>query len=120
MLARDEANRQVADVDPMGRVIFENAVRVVEEARSLADGDRQRVEPRLAARWQEDRHVGGGDALPRQEVAQGDEVDVMVRVHVADHDRVQLARVADAHQLADDALTAVHQDGGRVRLDEES
>ena len=120
MLARDEPDRQVADVDPIGRVVLEDAVGVVEEVRPLADRDRQGIEPRLATRRQQNRHVGGCDALPRQEVAQRDEVDVMVRMHVADHDRVQLARIADAHQLADDALAAVDQDGGRVRLDQES
>ena len=56
-----------------------------------------------------------GDALPRQEVAQRDQVDVVVGVHVADDDRVELARVADPEQLADDPLAAVDEDGRRLR-----
>ena len=42
MLAWDEAERQVADVNPMSRVVLEEAVGVVEEARSLADRGRER------------------------------------------------------------------------------
>ena len=61
-----------------------------------------------------------GEALPRQQIAERDEVDVVVGVHVADDDRVELARIADPHQLADDALAAVDQDAGRCGLDEES
>ena len=71
-------------MEPVGRVVLEDAVGVVEEVRPLADRRRERVDAGLAARRQEHRQVRAGDALPGQEVAERDQVDVVVGVHVAD------------------------------------
>ena len=43
----------------------------------------------------------------------------MVGVHVADDDRVELARIADREELSDDALPTVDEDARGVGLDED-
>ena len=116
--ARDECQRQVADVEPVRGVVLEDAVGIREEVRSLADGGRQRVESGLPAGRQEHRDVRTRHALPRQEIAERHEVDVVIGVHVADDDRVELPRIADRHELADDALTAIDEEGRRIALDQ--
>ena len=60
------------------------------------------------------------DTLPRQQIAKGDDVDVVVRVHVADDDRVEIPRVADLHELPDHPLPAVDQDRGGGGLDQQA
>jgi hypothetical protein len=111
VLARDELERQVAHVEPVGRVVLDHAVGVVEEVGPLADRDREGVQPLLAARREEDRDVGAGDALPRQQVAERDEVDEVIerRVQGADAEvglSVRLLKLATR-------LPAVDQDGRR-------
>ena len=61
--------------------------------------------------------IGGGDA-PRIEVAQADDVQVVVGVHVADDHPGQGVRVEDLLEVADDALAQVEEDGGRAPLDQ--
>ena len=55
---------------------------------------------------------------PWIDVAQGDEVEHVVGVHVADHDRVELVGVVATHELRDDARTDVDEQAGATALDE--
>jgi len=111
--ALNELDREVADLDPPLRVVLDDLEGVVEEPVALADCRGQLVHLAAATRRQQDRDAAAREAGPRHQVAQGDEVDVVVGVKVADDDRVELARVADLHQPADHALAAVDEHGGR-------
>jgi len=116
--AGDELDREVADLDPLGVVVLDDLEGVVEEPLALADRRCEFVKLALPAGREEDRDPPAREAGPRHQVAERHEVDVVVRVEVADDDRVQLARVLDRHQAADHALAAVHEDRRRGGLDE--
>ena len=60
----------------------------------------------------------GRRLAPRVEVAQADDVEVVVGVHVADDDAGQVVRIQHLLQVADHALAAVEQDRGRAPFDE--
>jgi hypothetical protein len=111
-------DRQIADLDAPVGVVLSDFEGVVEEAGPLADRRRQLVELAPAARWQEDRYAAAGEPGPRHQVAQRDEVDVVVGVKVADDDRVELARIAQWHEPPDHALAAIDQHGRGGGLDE--
>src|SRR5688500_19641433 len=57
-------------------------------------------------------------SAPWIDVAQGDEVEHVVGVHVADNDGVQLIRMVSLEQLRDDARTDVDEHARAVTLDE--
>ena len=70
MLAGRERDRQIADVEPMRRVVLEDAVGVVEEARTLADGGRELADPVSSPGWQQHGQMAARDAFPREEIPQ--------------------------------------------------
>ena len=55
---------------------------------------------------------------PRIDVAQGDEVEHVIGVHVAHDDRVELIGVVPAQELRNDAGTDVHEHARAARLDQ--
>ena len=91
---------------------------VIEEAGTLGDRAGEGVQPRSTARREVDGEANGGFAGPREEIAQARQVEVMVRVHVSDHDTRQVSRIENGFETADDAQPGIEQDGCLAPLDE--
>ena len=70
-------------------VVLEQLERVIEEPLALADRRGQFVHPLAAAGREQDRDRPAAVAGPRQEVAEGDEIDEVVGVKVPDDDRIE-------------------------------
>ncbi len=116
--AADEADRERPDPKRHLRVVLAPVEGRIEEARTLGDRGRERVEPVPRARRQVHRERLRRGLAPREQVAEPDDVEVVVGMHVPDHDRREMGRVHQALQAPDHALPDVEQDGGRVPLDE--
>ena len=89
----DDAHTELADLERAVGLVLASVERGVEEPVALADGLRQRVEPRTATGWQMDRQWIRGRFAPWEQVTQTDDVEIVVGVHVADDDRRQVVRV---------------------------
>ena len=101
------------------RVVFDGIERRVEESVPLTDRHGQGVEPGAAAGREVDRQRSAGGLAPRVEIAQPDEVEVVVGVHVPDDDAREVVRVEDPLQVADHALADIEQEHGcRVPFDQ--
>ena len=116
--AAHEPDAQIADVERAVGVVFDRIEGGVEERDPLRDGARQGIEPGATARRQVDRERVRRTLAPRVQVSQPDEVEVVVGVHVADHDGVEIVRVEHPLQVADHALADVEQERGRVPFHE--
>jgi len=116
----DEVERELPDPEPRRGLVLAHVERVVEEARSLAHDSSQLRERLEAARREVDRQTGGGSPAPREPVSQRGEVDEVVRVHMADHDRRQPVRLEVLDEPRRDALAAVEEDRGRARFDQQA
>ena len=120
MLGLDEPHPQRTDVDRLARVVLDDVEGGIEEAVPLRDGLREVIDPGSAARRDPDRERLGRRLAPGEEVAQADEIQVVVGVHVADDHRAQVVRIEHALQAADGALPGVEHQRGRAVLDEEA
>ena len=107
MPAREEAQAQVADRELGRRVVFDRVERGIEEPVTLADRVLQHREPGAPPGRQVDRQRPAGPLAPRIVVAEPDEVEVVIGVHVADDDRRELMGVQNALELADHAWPGV-------------
>ncbi len=117
--AADEPDLQVADGQSGSRLVVADLERVVEEGRPLADGGREIDHVVLAARWQVDREALVEPVAPREQVAQPNDIDVVIGVEVANDDRVEPPRVHPALESRDHALAAVEEQPRVVQFDEE-
>jgi hypothetical protein len=71
---------------------------------------------RPAAGREKDSHRRVLGSLPREQVTQWRQVDVVIGVEVADHDGAEPAGIVRACQPADDAGSTVEKDGRTGRL----
>ena len=108
--APDEPDGQRADRQRRSRVVLDRLEGRVEEAVALRDGRRQGVEPRAAARREVDRQRSRRRIGPREQVPEPDDIEVVVRVHVPDDERVEPRRVHEPLEAAHRALAGIeHQ-----------
>ena len=100
---------QVADLDrPLAVVLHEDEA-LVEEVH-VTGAQRHLGQLGGGARRHDDQQPLLGHVDPRIAVAQRDQVEAVVGVHVADHHRVQLVGRVAAQQLGDHAGPDVQQD----------
>ena len=116
----DEPQAELPDLEHLGRVVLDGCECGIEEADPFTHGVRERVEARSTAGRQVDRQRHRRRFAPRIQIAQPDDVEVVVGVHVADHDRGEVVRIEHLLQVADHALAAIEQDRGRSPFDQES
>ena len=102
--AAAEPDRQGADAEDVVGVVLGDLEGVVEERRPLARSrPSSGIEPGAPAGRQVDGQAARRPPAPREEVAQRDEVEVVVGVHVADDDRRQ--RRADRSRRSSRRMT---------------
>ena len=118
MLGLARSHRQRAEAQRTGSVVLAELEGVLEVARA-ADTPRKGEELIGRARRHHDAQpFAAGQTTPRVHVAERDEVEHVIGVHVADDHRVELRGVVAEQQLGDDAGADVDQDAGAAALDE--
>ncbi len=103
---------QVADLD-LGRQRFDVQARG-REARLVME----RIESPVDAIGGDHAHVARRIELPAEVMTQRHEIDEVIRMEVADQDRVDRARLDRRREPGEGPLTEVEDDGRRARTDQ--